>query len=179
MGWWDKQITFKIGKDKIKEKPIKKKASAKIKIPVYLFEYSLLIYFIGLIFFPELIAPATGFLIPFMGLIYVLYTIFLTFINFFMGFAVVIIILMTYTNKLDNHEKEPTLPDIPHGMVMFLFMTIKSCLFIYLSFTVGYGYLAVLLSMSLLFGLFYKYIERDFVAKMVKLTLAWEEPLSK
>lgn len=193
MSWWDKEIKFKVSREKIdkdetvlkfkKVKPklteeqlTKKKKELKIKIPIYIFDYSLLIYFTMLLFFPEYIALASGFLTPFMGVVRVLYTIFLSFISFFLIFAVAAIGIMTYTTKLDSQKKEPVLPDIPSTKLGYVFSIVKSMYWIYLAFTLGFVYLSILLSMSFLFGLSYKYMEKDFTAKMTKLALIWEEP---
>lgn len=183
MSWLDKKITLKVGKEKPKKKKVelteeqlkKKKMGLKVRIPIYFFDYGLLIYFGLMVFAPEFIGPALGFLTPFMGVMRVLYTIFYTLMNVIMIFTIGVIAVMTYTTKLDDQKKEPTLPDVLNS-TSFTYSIIKSMAFIYLTFTLGYGYLAVLLSLGLILGFAYKYMERDFTAKMVKLALAWEEP---
>lgn len=146
-----------------------------ISIPVDFLQYSILIYFIILHFQPSILQPVNSFTQPFMGVIIVLYTILITITAILLPFSAIVLYLATYTNKFDSKAQEPGIP-LQESLVKWIFNFIKGGFLVYLSYSLDYKYLAIIISLQLLFSLYYKFvIEREYVTKTIKRKLAWQE----
>lgn len=180
MSWLDKEINLKVGKEK-KEKVVKNKVrkekvrdeTKKMQVPIAALSYSIMIYFTLTLFAPEMIVGVLPLLDPIFGVLVFLYTAMHTFFALLYGIIVLVLLVMTYSDKLEGKTK-PLLPDTPKGPIKFIYSMIKDLYMIYLVSSLGYNYLSVLLVLGMLFVIFYRIIEKDLIAKMTKLTLVAE-----
>lgn len=170
---WNKKINFTKKDDSIKGTKVRKTPN-KIKIPILSLEYIIIVYFTFLLYSPVIIEPLMPLLKPLFAVLGFLYVSINSIFVFLMGIMVIVLLIITYTDKL-NGTSEPTIPDTPSGIPMFIYSIVKDCYFIFISYSLGHPYLAFLVVMSMLFVIFYKFIEKDMIAKMTKLTLINEQ----
>lgn len=173
MSWLDKKIDLKFGKEKVKTSVRKDTSSKKVQVPVTALSYSIMIYFTLTLFAPEMIVSILPLLEPIFGVLVFIYTAMHTFFACLYGIMVLVLLVMTYSDKLEGKTK-PSLPDTPKGPLKFIYSMVKDLYMIYLASSLGYSYLSVLLVLGMLFVIFYRVIERDLIAKMTKLTLVSE-----
>lgn len=146
-----------------------------LKMPVTSAQYAVLIYLSMLYFYPEVIKPLMSFFKPFMGVVIILFTILATLIVAAFVISLVIIFVKTYTNKLDNKEKEPDVFEKPSSW-KWLLDFVKTGYSIWLFYSMDYIYLSVIFSIYLVGIILFKYIQDDLSTKLLKQKLAWKEP---
>lgn len=154
---------------------VKNEKTKNITLPINLMRWFLLGFIAVTMFFPTYFEPMMPFLTPFSSVIRVIYAIVATLVSIVAVVGIVAIILITYTDKLNNNKKEPDVPQ--YGPLWKTVLSwIEDIAFIYLTWSAGWYYISVLVTIQLLWGMTYKFIEKDFISKMLKLKLAWQEP---
>jgi len=109
-----------------------------------------------------------------MGVYTVLYSIITTLAVVLGVIGSVVIYIMTYTNKLDDSKKEPTVPEYT-PIWKFIFGIIKNSAIIYFASNFNLNYIATITSLSVICSIFVVIIQKDFYTKMTKLKLAYKE----
>ncbi len=144
-----------------------------ISISLKFMDWFLIAYLSAQLFVPHIFGQTAYFFQPFMGVYYVIYSVIATLVAVLGIIGLIAIYVMTYTSKLDP-KKEPQVPDyIP--VWKFSIGMLKNAAIIYLSSVSNLGYIAIVSSLIMIYGIFYFIIQRDFYAKMTKLSLAYKE----
>ena len=133
----------------------------------------LLAYLVVIFFIPQVISPANMFIQPFMGVYIAIYSIVNTIIMALECIALVTIYIMTYTTKLDDYKKEPTVPEYSPLWKSILGF-VKNIAIVYFASNFGMGYIAAITSLAIIYSIFYSIVRRDFFTKMTKLKLAYK-----
>jgi len=137
-------------------------------------EYVVLLYFLAKFILPGFIEWASLFFIPFSSVLLFLYTATLIISCIFGLIGMWAIYMMTYSKKFDDPTKEPGVPDII-PLWKYLLNTVKSIAIISLAFYFKENYISIICTILLFYSAFYRFIQKDFMAKMLKLKLAFRE----
>ena len=150
------------------------KNSNKISLTIKGMDWFLLIYLISVFFIPQIIEPADIFLKPFMGVYTVVYSIINTLAVVLEIIGLIAIYIMTYTTKLDDSKKEPTVPE--HVTLWkFIIGVVKNSAIVYFASNFNLNYIAAITSLGIICSIFFIIVQNDFFTKMTKLKLAYKE----
>lgn len=153
---------------------MKDKKGGKVVLMIKGMDWFLLAYLVAMFFIPQVISPANMFVQPFMNVYIAVYSIFNTVILALGFVGLITIYVMTYTTKLDDSKKEPTVPEYSSSW-KFVLVFAKNISIVYFASNFGMGYIATIASLAIIYSVFYSVVQRDFFAKMTKLKLAYKE----
>ncbi len=144
-----------------------------LKIPISILEAILFICMMYSIFFSTYSESLNTIISFIMGICIILYTIFYIIVILLVIPSLTIMFIRTYTNLLDD-KVEPSLPTV-NSWYKVIFYWIKRVVMICLLLVLDYNFLSLIIFIMLITSITYKFIQRDFIVKMVKLSLTWRE----
>jgi len=144
-----------------------------LKIPISILEAILFICMMYSIFFSTYSESLNTIISFIMGICIILYTIFYIIVILLVIPSLTIMFIRTYTNLLDD-KVEPSLPTV-NSWYKVIFYWIKRVVMICLLLVLDYNFLSIIIFIMLITSITYKFIQRDFIVKMVKLSLTWRE----